>query len=128
VQPSSSMKHSFSPARSSVADGHLPAAPYSALLVKRATIQSGRKFGRQGLCQSSSGECRTSATAFKCKRLSPLRPFLSYRLRVSEVAAFLEEFGGSGVPATAVCAAAALTRGPAQGARIGGAFETEHIA
>jgi hypothetical protein len=64
VQPSSSMKHSFSPARSSVAEGTLPADPYFAFLVKLATFQSGRKCERQGLCQSSSGEWKVSRVLF----------------------------------------------------------------
>lgn len=60
MQPSFSMKHSFSPARSSIAERTLPADPYFALLVKLATLQSGRNFEREELRQSSSGERKVS--------------------------------------------------------------------
>lgn len=64
MQPSSSMKYSFSPARSSVAEGTLPADPYFAFLDKLATFQSGRKCERQGLCQNSSGEWKSQEFCF----------------------------------------------------------------
>jgi hypothetical protein len=45
VPPSSSMKHSFSPARSLVAEGHLPADRYSAFLQHSSRVADGTNRG-----------------------------------------------------------------------------------